>query len=369
VDSDTTKYFLDGADVIADFDGDDVLQATYVTPGLDDNISQTRSGSTYYYLQDGLGSIRNLVDSNEATQNTYDYYAFGKELGSWTENVTNRYTYTAREYDEESEQYYYRTRLYNGAGRFLSRDIVEMHRYVYVSNRPLMLVDAYGLYGRETHLKLTAAMAEYAGFTPSVATAIGTHNNEVDKYHDAMDLYDEAVTAINQVRENGWDLYWVQKGFLAELEILRWHFPQKIGDKRVEENSPIARDRVKAWIERCNYKGFAKALHVFQDSYAHASEGPLPLGYFITGSYGHSWARRGSLGEFKPEWSTDADRPWLRPVLARRMARESYALIVEFVENCHCDHRSWFEPRKWPPRPFEEKEFVRFWTKPQARAK
>jgi hypothetical protein len=104
VDSDTTKYFLAGANVIADFDGSNTLLATYVTPGLDANLSQTRSGSTYYYLKDGLGSIRNLLDSNEATQNTYDYYAFGKELGSWTENITNRYTYTAREYDEESEQ-------------------------------------------------------------------------------------------------------------------------------------------------------------------------------------------------------------------------------------------------------------------------
>ncbi|MHC4714409.1 MAG: hypothetical protein ACYTAN_14255 [Planctomycetota bacterium] len=105
VDSDTLKYFLDGSNVIADFDGDDVLQATYVTPGLDQNLSQTRSGSTYYYMADGLGSIRNLVDSSQDAVNVYDYYAFGKQLGSWTEGVANRYTYTAREWDEESSQY------------------------------------------------------------------------------------------------------------------------------------------------------------------------------------------------------------------------------------------------------------------------
>jgi RHS repeat-associated protein len=146
VDSTTTKYFLAGANVIADYDGDDVLLATYVTPGLDDNVSIATGGSTYYYMKDGLGSIRNLVDANEATQNTYDYYAFGKELGSWTENVTNRYTYTAREYDEESEQYYYRARYYVGSGRFLSRDPArdDLNLYRYARNLPILLTDPSG---------------------------------------------------------------------------------------------------------------------------------------------------------------------------------------------------------------------------------
>jgi RHS repeat-associated protein len=145
VDSTTTKYFLDGANVIADFDVDNVLQATYVTPGLDDNVSIATGGSTYYYLKDGLGSIRNLVDSNEATQNTYDYYAFGKELGSWSENVTNRYTYTGREYDSESEQYYYRARYYSGGGWFSRRDPrLSPRLYSYVSSRPVVFVDPTG---------------------------------------------------------------------------------------------------------------------------------------------------------------------------------------------------------------------------------
>jgi len=133
--------------VIADYDGDDVLVATYVTPGLDANLSVTRSGSTYYYLKDGLGSIRNLVDSNETTQNMYDYYAFGKALGDWTENVTNRYTYTAREWDQESGQYYYRARYYAGGGRFLSRDpeLQGTNFYVYVSAQPVTSSDPTGL--------------------------------------------------------------------------------------------------------------------------------------------------------------------------------------------------------------------------------
>ena len=49
---------------------------------FDDNLSMTRGGNAYYYLADGLGSIRNVVSANETLQNTYDYYAFGNTLGT-----------------------------------------------------------------------------------------------------------------------------------------------------------------------------------------------------------------------------------------------------------------------------------------------
>ena len=88
--STTTNYYHDGLNVVAEYNGSDQLQRTYVTPGLDANLSMTASGSTYYYLTDALGSVRQLIDSNEATQNSYDYFAFGKVYGTPTENVTQR---------------------------------------------------------------------------------------------------------------------------------------------------------------------------------------------------------------------------------------------------------------------------------------
>jgi len=58
------------------------VNARYITPALDENLSMTRSGNTYYYMADGLGSIRNIGESDEDTANTYDYYAFGDTLGT-----------------------------------------------------------------------------------------------------------------------------------------------------------------------------------------------------------------------------------------------------------------------------------------------
>jgi hypothetical protein len=41
--STTTKYYLDGLNVVAEYNGSDQLQRTYVTPGLDQNLSLTAS--------------------------------------------------------------------------------------------------------------------------------------------------------------------------------------------------------------------------------------------------------------------------------------------------------------------------------------
>ena len=52
-----TAYFHDGLNVVAEYNGSSQLQRTYVTPGLDQNLSLTTTGGTYYYLADALGGV------------------------------------------------------------------------------------------------------------------------------------------------------------------------------------------------------------------------------------------------------------------------------------------------------------------------
>ena len=75
----------DGDNVLASYASNGTLNARYITAGVDENLSMTRSGNTYYYMADGLGSIRNIGESDEDTANTYDYYAFGNTLGTETQ--------------------------------------------------------------------------------------------------------------------------------------------------------------------------------------------------------------------------------------------------------------------------------------------
>lgn len=117
---------------------------------LDQNVSITTGGSTYYYHADGLGSVRNLSDSNEDAQNAYDYFAFGSVYGNPTENITQPFRFTGRRWDSERGEYFYRFRNYAPVtGKFFSRDPIGyedgMCLYVYVSSNPVMNLDPRGL--------------------------------------------------------------------------------------------------------------------------------------------------------------------------------------------------------------------------------
>ena len=72
----------DGDNVVADIQGGNIV-ASYVTPFLDQNVSMTiptglTNAGTYYYSQDGLGSVRTITNSSGVVVNKYDYAAFGE---------------------------------------------------------------------------------------------------------------------------------------------------------------------------------------------------------------------------------------------------------------------------------------------------
>jgi len=145
----TTKYFYDDLNCVAEYDENDTFLRSYVTPGLDDNLTIYTSSTVYYYIQDGLGSIRNIIDGSESIQNTYDYFAFGKDYGTPTENITNTFKFTGRRWDSESSQYYYRARYYLATvARFGQKDQILFadgsNNYLYAVNNPCLNVDPYG---------------------------------------------------------------------------------------------------------------------------------------------------------------------------------------------------------------------------------
>ncbi|MEW6365516.1 MAG: RHS repeat-associated core domain-containing protein [Acidobacteriota bacterium] len=102
-------------------------------------------------LADGPGTIRNTVTKRcyLPTQPTaYAYDSFGQPTASTTlPTAAPAYAFTGREWDAESETYFYRARHYDArTGRFTGEDpLPDVNLYAYVKNNPVKYIDPYGM--------------------------------------------------------------------------------------------------------------------------------------------------------------------------------------------------------------------------------
>ncbi|HUT18233.1 MAG TPA: RHS repeat-associated core domain-containing protein, partial [Anaerolineae bacterium] len=128
------------------------LDAVYIHGlGVDNVLTITRDGETYYYHKDGLGSVTELTDATGTLVQAYEYDAWGIPTIYVPDSaIKNTYTFTGREWDASLGLYYYRARHYDPSlGRFLQTDPAgygdSMNLYVYVSGLPTMLIDPTGM--------------------------------------------------------------------------------------------------------------------------------------------------------------------------------------------------------------------------------
>ena len=158
----STKYYLyDNEDIIVEYDSTGSLIASYIHgQGIDEPIQGLSPQGTvpeWYYTFDGLGSVSELTDESEGVVESYKYDSFGNPtIYDSTSNpkaqscIGNPYMFTSREYDGESELYYYRFRYYDPAiGRFITEDPLQFfggfNAYLYCVNNPINFIDPAGL--------------------------------------------------------------------------------------------------------------------------------------------------------------------------------------------------------------------------------
>jgi len=135
---------------------DDATLATTTTetrfihgPGIDEPLAMVEDGDTYFYHVDGLGSIVAMTDDSLNIVQHYSYDSFGTPTLS-DPAFSQPYTYTGREWDDETELYFYRARYYDSsAGRFIAKDPIgfaggDVNLYAYVQNNPTNYVDPSG---------------------------------------------------------------------------------------------------------------------------------------------------------------------------------------------------------------------------------
>lgn len=164
-------------------------------PGFDEPlILHTQNPATGeiksdYYLSDNLGSVTELVGKDGTITGEQVFNSFGKIIHSSGIADAQCYSYTGREFDRESDLYFYRTRYYSSTlGNFITQDLYDIsmliilsriggspeitnllgslisnpkkqNYYAYVSANPINFIDPQGLFGLTELMTVVAIYA------------------------------------------------------------------------------------------------------------------------------------------------------------------------------------------------------------------
>ncbi|WP_240416786.1 S8 family serine peptidase [Paenibacillus periandrae] len=167
---DTTKYYYDGNQIIAEGSASGAFKARTVRGlGLlarQDNVAKG------YYLSNGHGDVTELRSSTGSLLNAYTYDLWGNTL-STQEGMSNPFRYSSEYWDTSSQLQYLRARWYDPSmGRFINKDTYEgdisnplsLNGYTYVENNPLSNIDPTG------HMAVSSASVIGSLVEPIVAT-------------------------------------------------------------------------------------------------------------------------------------------------------------------------------------------------------
>jgi RHS repeat-associated protein len=170
------------------------------------------SGTTYtyeYHLKDHLGNVRAVLSSNGTMSQKTDYYPFGM-ISSITQSgsTDNNYLYNGKEIQEELDLdwYDYGARFYDPQiGRFHTIDpmaerYIKESPYVYVGNKPMIMIDPDGMAYRPTKDSTGA----YNGFEwVDDKVAYDKNGKLLDGYFEKAILFSDNGTWTLGVLESG----------------------------------------------------------------------------------------------------------------------------------------------------------------------
>jgi len=188
--SGTMQFVWDGLRRCEARDGNNDITKLYFNHGF-----QT-SGSNFYYTKDHLGSIRELLDSNNNVAARYDYDSHG-QMVKVSGNVDSDFGYTGYFISTQYPDLAFAPfRIYNpGLGRFISRDPIAerggLNLYGYVSNNPINRRDPLGL--QSARASLTAqqdADIFYGGDMDARNADLQSKQQTMDA---ARDMYTDAL--------------------------------------------------------------------------------------------------------------------------------------------------------------------------------
>ena len=182
VDGVTTKYFLNGSQILAETKDGSTIWYFYDSEGL--RVGLICGGKIYYYMYNLQGDVVGLARASDGKiAATYKYDAWGKCTVNNIENedvgTKNPFRYKGYYYDRETGLYYLNSRYYSPAfGRFInadttdvlgvSGDLYDKNLYAYCDNNPIMRKDAGG------QIWVTAGIMVAGGGIGASISAVGS---------------------------------------------------------------------------------------------------------------------------------------------------------------------------------------------------
>jgi RHS repeat-associated protein len=259
VNSATTNYVLDQAAGLTQVLTDGTNTYQY---GIG-RIAQFTETGPEYFLADGLGSVRQLVDDSGAVILTKNYQPFGEGLTGAGSGYTS-YGF-AGEMTDLTGLMYLRARYYaSSQGRFISKDLwqgddylpMSFNAWLYVYANPTNRIDPSGQYAKATHHDLTLELAYQNGMKSchglvcalvhQISELIAAGNEHVDETilsadprnpHPEIHFQDHPVAernatsaiSLNEPYLLGSALHQVQDWYTHWNEGYRYQWPNELG--------------------------------------------------------------------------------------------------------------------------------------------
>ena len=212
----TTKYLLNGTQILAQKTGSTTLSFFYDQQGNRVAMADS-SNKFYYYIYNVQGDVIALADASTGKLAvTYTYDAWGKIVkinGQNPEDVastnianSNPFRYRGYYYDTETKLYYLQTRYYDpDTGRFINADAftstdisgaLSANMFAYCENNPVMRDDPTGEVWTIAVKMLVGAAVSMASYAREQSIA----GEKIDIKGLAMSAAEGAVTAITPTK-------------------------------------------------------------------------------------------------------------------------------------------------------------------------
>ncbi|MCI8444805.1 MAG: hypothetical protein HFG15_00045 [Bacilli bacterium] len=192
----TTKYHVEGNNIIYEQTGDDIIYYNY--DNANEVTSMNYKNKTYYYQKNIQNDIIGLLDENLELIVQYAYDGWGNLISIKDRDgneitdpshvgVINPYRYRSYRYDHETGLYYLQSRYYNSQwGRFINadgivganEDILGYNLFAYCSNNPVNRIDTDGTFAgaitAALGLTITGKMVLNAIVGGAIMSIVGT---------------------------------------------------------------------------------------------------------------------------------------------------------------------------------------------------